>query len=234
MEVSWGSCSFVLMAFPQRIWQSARWGLIGALSGIAFTYLPDNRMKLVLFEGGSALLLETPEGHRALWLSGDRALPSGELGRWLGPFDRHLDPVIAEGEAATRGGAWLQAHYPVRHILGGESPFPRGLQAEMGGVRLRAIPGGWTMGSSRQRALITRYRMVEKGTSADPVIALKDERQGLAAAQQANAWGLLVGGAPAGRAAGAVSGPRHGWHAQDRRWIAAWTDGEIWRIGLGP
>ncbi|MFN3929051.1 MAG: ComEC/Rec2 family competence protein, partial [Thermoflexus sp.] len=86
-------------------------GLIGALSAIAFTYLPDNRAKLILFEGGKALLLETPEGRRTLWLYGDRDLPFGELGRWLGPFDRHLDLVIVEGEAATRGVALLQDRY---------------------------------------------------------------------------------------------------------------------------
>lgn len=49
-----------------------------------------------------------------------------------------------------------------------------------------------------------------------------------------NAWGLLVGGTPAGGAAGAVSGLRHVWRAQGHRWIAAATDGTIWWIGIGP
>ncbi len=209
-------------------------GLIGALAGIAFTYLPDGRTQLVLFEGGHALLLETPEGHRALWLDGSGNPPLGELGRWLGPFDRRLDLVILQGEGAMRGVDILKRRYPVRHVLGGETPIPTGLQVEMGRMMMRAIEGGWILEIGGQRALVTGRRTIEEGISADLVLAMGEERRGLAVARQVNAWGLLVGGTPAGGAAGAVSGLRHVWRAQGRRWIAAVTDGTIWWIGTGP
>ncbi len=209
-------------------------GLIGALTSIAFTYLPDGRTRLVLFEGGHALLLETPEGHRVLWLDGSGDPPVGELGRWLGPFDRRLDLVILQGEGAMRSVNTLKGRYPVRHVLGGETPIPPGLQVGMGRVTLRTIDGGWILEMGGQRALITDHRRVEEGTFADLVFVMGEERRGLAVARQVNAWGLLVGGTPAGGAAGAVSGLRHVWRAQDHRWIAAATDGRIWWIGAGP
>ncbi len=224
---------FALRLRPHR--QTIRTvGLISALGGIAFTYLPDSRARLVLFEGGNALLLETPEGHRVLWLSGARTPPLEELGRWLGPFDRRLDLVIADGAAAAQGIAALRGRYPIRHLLGDGGPIPVGLEVEMGQAKLRAIEGGWVLALGGQRALITGRRVVGDGISADLVLAMGEERRGLAVAQQVNAWGLLVGGAPAGGAAGAVSGLRHVWRAADRRWIAAWTDGETWWIGRGP
>lgn len=209
-------------------------GLIAALGGIAFTYLPDGRTRLVLFEEGDALFLETPAGYRALWLHGNRNPPLGELGRWLGPFDRRLDLVIVEGAEGMPNVEGLRARYPVRHVLGGEASIPVGLRVEMDGVILEAIEGGWMVEVGRQRAVITARRMVGKGIRADLVIALEDERRGLAVAQQVNAWGLLVGGSPAGEAAGAVSGLRQVWRARDRRWIAAETDGEIWWLRAGP
>ncbi|MCX7691429.1 ComEC/Rec2 family competence protein [Thermoflexus sp.] len=207
-------------------------GLVGALGGIAFTYLPDSQTRMVLFEGGHALLLETPGGHRALWLGGDP--PLGELGRWLGPFDRRLDLVVVEGEKAPQHLKPLQDRYRIRYVLGKDSPIPVGLRVEMDAVTLEAIEGGWQVRIGRQWAVITRQRAVEEGVAADLVIALGDERRGLAVARQTNAWGLLVGGTPAGGAASAVSGLRHVWRARDRRWIAAWTDGEAWWVGTGP
>ncbi len=209
-------------------------GLISALGSIAFTYLPDGLTRLVLFEGGHALLLETPEGYRALWLNGTREPPVGELGRWLGPFDRHMDLVIVEGGAGAREVALLRTRYPIRLVLGEETPIQDGLQIEIGTVKLEAIEGGWWMAIGRQRVVITSRRAVRKGISADWVITMGDERRGLAVAQQVNAWGLLVGGAPAGGAAGAVSGLRQVWQARDHRWIAAWTDGEVWWLRAGP
>ncbi len=209
-------------------------GLIGALGGIALTYLPDGAMRLVLFEGGHALLLETPTGSRALWLRGDGDLPLGELGRWLGPFDRHLDLVIVEGDAASRSLPPLRDRYTVRYVLGEAAPIPTGLRVEMDAVTMEAIEGGWRVEIGGQRVVITARRAVGSAMPADLVIALGDERRGLAVAQQVNAWGLLVAGAPAGGAAGAVSGLRHVWRARDRRWITAWTDGEMWWLGEGP
>ncbi|GBD07781.1 ComE operon protein 3 [Candidatus Thermoflexus japonica] len=234
---AWGLSWTDLIAFLQPYRPAIRaLGLIGALSGIAFTYLPDGRTRLVLFEGGHALLLETPEGHRALWLDGSGDPPLGELGRWLGPFDRRLDIVILQGEEAIRKVDILRGRCEVRHILGGETPISAGLRIEMGTVTMRAIPGGWILEIGGQRALVAgRHTVeVEEEISADLVIAMGEERRGLALARQVNAWGLLAGGKPAGGAAGAVSGLRHVWRAQGGRWIAAATDGTVWWIGTGP
>ena len=65
----------------------------------------------------------------------------------------------------------------------------------------------------------------------DWVIHPGDEQAGLAAARQAKAWGLMVGGAPAGAAASAVSGLRSVWRVRERGWIALWTDGTAWWVG---
>jgi competence protein ComEC len=208
-------------------------GLIGALGAIAFTYLPDHRAKLVLFEGGDLLLVESPEGHRALWLWGIREASLAGLGRWLGPFDPHLDLLILEGSAKPGPSGALRSRYPVRQILGEEAPLPTGLRIEMGSLILENREDGWLLRIGSQRVLIARRRPNGEVPRVDLVVYRGDERAGLAIAQGWQAWGLLVGGSPAGGAAGAVSGPRQLRHAGGREWVAAWTDGRVWWFGSG-
>jgi competence protein ComEC len=208
-------------------------GLIGALGAIAFTYLPDGRMKIVLFEGGDLLLIESPEGHRALWLWRIREASLAGLGRWLGPFDPRLDLLILEGPAKLSPSSALRQRYPVRWVLGEEAPPPAGLRIEMGSLALENREDGWLLCAGGQRVLIARRRPNGEVSRADLVVYRGDERAGLAIAKQWRAWGLLVGGSPSGGAAGALSGLRLLRHAGGREWIAAWTDGEVWWFGSG-
>ncbi|MFZ8842962.1 hypothetical protein [Thermoflexus sp.] len=202
-------------------------------TAIAFTYLPDHRAKLVLFEGGDLLLIESPEGHRALWLWRIREASLAGLGRWLGPFDPHLDLLILEGSAKPGPSGALRSRYPVRQILGEEAPLPNGLRIEMGSLILENREDGWLLRIGSQRVLIARRRPNGEVPRVDLVVYRGDERAGLAIAQGWQAWGLLVGGSPAGGAAGAVSGPRQLRHAGGREWVAAWTDGRVWWFGSG-
>lgn len=206
-------------------------GLIGTVGALAFGYLPDARTLLVLFEDGRTVLLETPEGHRVLWLNGTAASPLPTLGRWLGPFDRRLDLVILGTPEDRRWLDLLQSRYPARYVLGAPGPVPPGLEVRLGAIRLHALPEGWQVRLADRGVWIVRGRPARAVEPVDWVIHPGDERAGLAAARQAKAWGLMVGGAPAGAAASAVSGLRSVWRVRERGWIALWTDGTAWWVG---